>query len=266
MTIADLHAIATNATDTETTNRVRLEPNLRRVRVFVDGIAIADSTQSVYLFEKNHLPVYYFPIADVRFDLLQPTDHTSHCPFKGDATYWDIVVGGRRVENAVWGYPHPIDAVPEIAGYVAFYWDRVDAWFEEDDQVYVHARDPYKRIDVLQSSRHVEVKIDGVTVADTHRPRLLFETGLPVRYYIPKVDARLDLLRPSATVSACPYKGTASYYAVQLPDRLAEDIVWVYPSPIPEIPKIENHLCFYNEHVDIIVDGEPQPRPFTHWS
>jgi uncharacterized protein (DUF427 family) len=154
----------------------------------------------------------------------------------------------------------------QLADHVAFYWDRVDAWFEEDDEVFKHARDPYKRIDVLQSSRHVEVFIDGVKVADTVRPRLLFETGLPTRYYIPRLDVRVDLLRPSTTTSVCPYKGVASYHSVALPDRVAEDIAWYYPAPIPEIPKIEAHLCFFNEKVDIVIDGTPVSRPVTPWS
>jgi uncharacterized protein (DUF427 family) len=166
----------------------------------------------------------------------------------------------------VWGYPTPISGMEELAGYVAFYWDRVDAWFEEDDEVFKHARDPYKRIDVLQSSRHVEVFIDGAKVADSTRPRILFETGLPTRYYLPKLDVRVDLLRPSASTSVCPYKGTAHYWSVQLPDRLVDDIVWYYPAPIPEIPKIEGHLCFYNEKVDLVVDGVPQERPVSPWS
>ncbi|MEP7202813.1 MAG: DUF427 domain-containing protein [Ilumatobacteraceae bacterium] len=262
MTITDLHAIAT-----DTSHPIRIEPNHRRLRVFVDGTVVADTTKAIYLFEQGHLPVYYFPIADVRFDLLRPTDHTTHCPRKGDASYWSIVVGNRTIENAIWGYPNPIDECPDISGYVAFYWNRVDNWFEEDDEVFVHPRDPYKRIDVLQSSRHVEIKIGGVTIAETHRPRLLFETGLPTRYYIPKIDVRSDLLQPSATTTACPYKGVAQYFNVTLPDGIVNDVVWVYPTPIPEIPKIENHLSFFNERVDIVVDGELQDRPGnTPWS
>ncbi len=268
MTIADLQAIATGADNSPITgNPVRLEPNHRRLRVFVDGVVIADTVRSIYLFEVDHLPVYYFPKADVRFDLLEHTDHTSHCPRKGDAEYWSIVVGERRIENAVWSYPVPLQGTPDLSGFIAFYWNKVDNWFEEDEEVYVHARDPYKRIDALRSSRHVEVRINGITVADTTRPVLLFETGLPTRYYIPKIDVRLDLLRPSERITACPYKGTARYFTVETPDGgVAENNVWVYPAPIPQIPTIENHLSFFNEHVDVLVDGELQPRPTTTWS
>jgi uncharacterized protein (DUF427 family) len=265
MSIPDLQAIVTGSLAD-----VRTEPCPRRIRVMVAGQFVADTTNALYVFEKGHLPVYYFPRADVRWDLLEATDTTTHCPRKGDASYWTIAVGADRRVDAVWGYPTPIAGVEELADHVAFYWDRVDAWFEEDDEVFKHARDPYKRIDVLQSSRHVEVFIEGVKVADSVRPRLLFETGLPTRYYLPKLDVRVDLLRPSTTTSVCPYKGTAHYFSVQLPDRaagdLVTDIVWYYPAPIPEIPKIEAHLCFFNEKVDIVVDGVAQERPLSPWS
>ncbi|HXW80011.1 MAG TPA: DUF427 domain-containing protein [Acidimicrobiales bacterium] len=244
---------------------VWVEPNPRRVRVFFGHEAVADSTNVLYLFETNHLPIYYFPRADVRFDLLQPTGHHTHCPYKGDASYYTVVVGDRRVENAVWAYPEPIAGAPDIADYVAFYWDLADTWYEEDEEVFRHARDPYKRVDVLQSSRHVRVLVNGEAVADTHRPRLLFETGLPVRYYIPKLDVRQDLLVPSDKRTRCPYKGEAVYWSLVLGDERLEDVVWSYPAPLPEIPKIENLLSFYNERVDIEVDGAVQARPDTGW-
>lgn len=246
---------------------VRIEPNDRRVRALIDGVVIADTIQSIYLFEAGHLPVYYLPKEDVRFDLLEHTDRSTHCPYKGDAEYWSIVVGERRVENAVWSYPSPIEGAPDLSGYVAFYWDKVDNWFEEDEEVFVHARDPYKRVDAIRSSRRVEIRINGHTVADTTRPVLLFETSLPTRYYIPKLDVRLDLLRPSTRSTACPYKGTANYFSVAIPDtEVVENIAWVYPTPIPQVPTIENHVCFFNEHVDVVVDGALQDRPITKWS
>jgi uncharacterized protein (DUF427 family) len=246
--------------------RVRTEPNRRRVRVFFGGEAVADSSATLYLFETGHLPVYYFPRAGVRFDLLEPTSEKSHCPYKGDASYYTVVAGGRRYENAVWAYPEPIESVPELADYVAFYWNKADAWYEEDDEVFKHPRDPYHRVDVLNSSRHVQVRVGGALVAESSRPRLLFETGLPVRYYLPKLDVRQELLVPSATRSRCPYKGEAVYWSVRDGDELLGDIVWSYPAPIPEAPKIENLLAFYNEKTDITVDGVLQERPATKWS
>lgn len=268
MHIADHQATANGIDNSDAGGRpVRTEPNARRLRVFVDGVAIADTTRSIYLFEKGRLPVYYFPRSDVRFDLLRHTDHTSHCPRKGDAEYWSIVVGDRVIENAVWGYPVPLPGTDDLSGYVAFYWNKVDNWFEEDEEVFVHARDPYTRVDALRSSRHVEVRVGGVTVAETTRPVLLFETGLPTRYYIPKTDVRLDLLRPSDTATACPYKGTAAYYSVAIAGQpVHADLAWVYPAPIPQVPTIENHIAFFDEMVDVIVDGALQARPHSRWS
>lgn len=231
------------------------------------GETIADSNAAHLLFETRHLPIYCFPRADVRFDLLRATDHHSYCPYKGTAAYWSIAAGDRVSENAVWGYPDPFAEAAAIKEYVAFYWNRVDHWYEEDDEIFVHARDPYKRVDVVNSSRPVEVIVGGETLARTTQARFLYETRLPTRYYIPPEDVRMDLLVASDKVTACPYKGTARYWSVQLGDRVFEDIVWSYPEPIPECPKIKDYLCFFNEHVDEIrLDGKPVPRPATPWS
>lgn len=247
---------------------VRFEPVARRVRTYFGGVPVADSTHVQMMLETGHLPVYYFPLGDVRMELLVSTDRHTHCPYKGDASYYSVAVGDKLAEDAVWQYASPIaDRPASLANLVAFYWAKMDAWFEEDDEVFVHPRDPYRRIDVLQSSRHVQVHVAGELVADTHRPRLLFETSLPTRYYIPKLDTRVDLLETSGSTSRCPYKGVASYYSVRVGDTVARDIAWYYPLPIPECPKIENMVCFYNEKVDaIFVDGELQPKPKTSWS
>jgi uncharacterized protein (DUF427 family) len=156
--------------------KILFEPSPRRVRVEFGGEVIADSTVVHLLFETRHLPVYYFPRADVRFDRLRPTDHHTYCPYKGTASYWSIAVGDRLSENAVWGYPEAFTEVAAIKDYVAFYWDRVDHWYEEDDEIFVHARDPYKRVDVVTSSRPLEVIVGGETVARTTRARFLYET------------------------------------------------------------------------------------------
>jgi uncharacterized protein (DUF427 family) len=246
--------------------QIRVEPSPRRVRGFVDHVAVVDSDRAVMLFERGHLPIYYFPPEDVRMDLLEPTRHSTRCPYKGDASYWTVKVGDRTAENAAWSYPEPIPEATDIKGYIAFYWNKLDSWYEEDDEVFVHARDPYHRVDVLNSSRHVRVEVGGETLADTRRPRLLFETGLPTRYYIPKVDIRMDLLEPSDTVTACPYKGQARYWSAKAGETAVKDVAWSYPAPISECPKIEQLVAFFNERVDLYVDGELQPRPQTPWS
>jgi uncharacterized protein (DUF427 family) len=200
-------------------------------------------------------------------DLLRPTEHHTFCPYKGTASYWTIRAGDKSSENAVWGYPEPYDEVDAIKDYVAFYWDRVDHWYEEDEEIFVHPRDPYKRVDVVASSRHVQVILGGETIADTRRGRFLFETRLPTRYYIPKEDVRMELLVPSEKTSACPYKGRARYWSAKIGGRDYPDIVWFYPEPIAECPKIRGLLSFFNEQVDaILVDGVEVPRPVTPWS
>ena len=246
---------------------VRVEPSPRRVRATVGGEVIADSTRMRLLHEANHLPVYYFPLEDVRMDLMTPTGTSTHCPYKGDASYWSLAVGGRTVDDIMWSYETPFDEVPELAGIGAFYWGKVDAWYEEDEEIFVHARDPYKRIDAIPSSREVRVILGGEEVARTTRAHFLFETRLPVRYYIPKDDVRTDLLSPTESATRCPYKGEAVYWSADIGGETYEDIVWSYPDPIPECPKIRDLMCFYNENVDaILVDGAETEKPKTKWS
>lgn len=244
---------------------IRFERSGRRVRAVLNGTTIADSTHAMLMLEKKRLPVYYFPETDVRRELLVPTSRLEHHAGHGQAQYWTLKLGSREAAEAAWSYPDPEFA--QLKGYVAFYWNKMDQWYEEDDEVFAHPRDPYHRVDVLQSSRRVKVVLGGEVVAETDQPRLLFETNLPTRYYIPKLDVRMDLLTPTDLHTRCPYKGEASYWTVTVGGQEFENIVWAYPAPIPEIPKLENLLCFYNEKVDAIyVDGELQTKPKTPWS
>lgn len=249
-------------------HEVRFEPCPKRVRVYLGALPVADSRRVLTMFETGHLPVYYFPRDDVSMDHLSETDHHTECPFKGTASYYSVRVDDRVAENAAWTYPKPLEgALPALADHLAFYWGKMDSWFEEDEEVYVHPRDPYKRIDVLQSSRHLEVRVAGEVVAETRRPVLLFESHLPTRYYIPKLDVRLDLLEASEKTTQCPYKGVASYYSVKVGDEVVPDVAWYYPHPTLECSKIENMVCFFNERVDALyVDGELQAKPSTPWS
>ena len=242
------------------------EDSPRRVRVMFGGETIADSKRVKLLHETGHLPVYYFPMEDVRMDLLEESDHTTQCPFKGVASYWSVRVGDKVAENSAWSYPEPIDSAPPLAGYLAFYWRMMDHWYEEDEEVFVHLRDPYHRVDILESSRRVKVRVNGEVVAETERPKILFETGLPPRYYIPPEDVREDVLLKSEKSTRCPYKGIASYWSVEAGGDRVEDLIWYYPEPIPEAAKIRGHLAFFNERVDLEVDGEKQERPQTQWS
>ena len=247
--------------------KLRFEPSPRRVRCSFNGETIADSTSMRLLYEPKHLPVYYFPREAVRLDLLTRTEHSTYCLWKGDASYWTIDVAGKSLENSVWTYEDPYPEIAEIKNFVSFYWGRMDHWYEEDEEVFVHPRDPYHRIDVVDSKRPVKVVLGGEAVAETRRARFLFETSLPTRYYIPREDVRTELLEPSPTTTVCPYKGIASYYSARIDGALHEDIVWYYPDPIAESPKLKDLLCFYNENVDdIFVDGQAIPNIKTKWS
>ena len=247
--------------------RFRWEDSRRRVHVVFAGITVADSTRVMLLHEFGRLPVFYFPLEDVRMDLLEETSRRSHSPLKGEASYWTIRVGDRVAEDAAWSYAHPLPDGPPIKGYLAFYWHLMDAWYEEEEQVFAHARDPYKRVDILPSSRHVRVVLAGLTIADSRHPRLLLETGLPTRYYLPEQDIRMDLLEPTATATRCPYKGQASYWSATIDDRVFKDIVWSYRDPLPACSAISRLLCFFNERVEAIyLDDERQAVPSTPWS
>jgi uncharacterized protein (DUF427 family) len=249
---------------------IYFEDSPRRIRARFGGETIVDSRHAKLLHEQNHLPIYYFPEADVRMDLLEPTGHSTRCPFKGQARYWSVRVGDRVAENAAWGYPEPIEDAPPLDGYVAFYWNRMDEWLEEDEPAIVHARDPYHRIDVLDTSRHVRVSVNGEVIAETTRAKVIFETGLPPRWYIPPKDVRGEALVDSDTRTGCAYKGFASYKhvkaGVNAGGATEEDLVWLYEDPLREAAPIKGYLAFFNERADIEIDGELQERPVTQWS
>lgn len=245
----------------------RWEDSHRRVHVVFADTTIADSKRVMLLLEFGRLPVFYFPIEDVRMDLMESTSHHTTSPLKGEASYWTLRVGERVAENAAWSYPNPLPEGPDLTGYLALYWDQMDSWYEEEERVYAHARDPYKRVDVLPSSRHVRIMLGGVTIADTQRPLLVLETGLPTRYYIPEQDIHMELLVPTETITRCPYKGKATYWSAKIGDQIFKDIVWSYRDPLPACSPLAKSLCFFNERVDAIyVDNELIAVPKTIWS
>jgi uncharacterized protein (DUF427 family) len=225
------------------------------------GKTIADSKNPLLLiqFGPNVLPTYFFTHGEVDMTLLGS-------PVERDGKrFWTVQVGGQVVENGAWTYVDPPEHLGALKDRVSFTWETIE-WYEEAEQVFVHARNPHKRVDVIHSSRHVRVVIDDQVIADTQRPALLFETWLPTRYYIPKEDVRTEYLEETSFVSQCPYKGTARYWNVKVGDRLLENVVWSYPKPITEAAKVKDMLSFFNERVDIFVDGELEPRPETPWS
>ncbi|MPZ67483.1 MAG: DUF427 domain-containing protein [Pseudonocardiaceae bacterium] len=237
-------------------HRLLFDPFPRRVRAMFAGEAVLDTTRGMLLHESNLLPQLYVPRDDVNRDLLEPTDHRTHCPFKGDAAYWSLVVGDRSAENAVWAYPEPFEAAAWLRGYVAPYWASMDAWFDEDEEVHGHLRDPYHRVDARPSSRHVEVLAGDEVVAQTRRPVVLSETGLPNRFYLPVEDVRSEVLELSATHTVCPYKGTASYRSLRTPAGLIPDAAFYYPEPNDGVRGIAGLLCFLADGVETRVDGQ----------
>jgi uncharacterized protein (DUF427 family) len=243
---------------------VHIELSPRRVRTYFGGELVADSERVLLVWDSKRPPAYWFPIADVRMELLTRRELAEE--LHSDIVRWRLQVRDRIADNAGRSYSHPTGEKAALEDHLTFFWNEMDSWFEEDQEVFVHPRDPYKRVDVVESSRHVRVEIEGNVVAETKRPHLLYETGLPTRYYIPKQDVRMDLLEPTDSTTQCPYKGVAVYWSFHAGGKTFNDIVWSYPAPIPECPKIENLLSFYNEKVDLFVDGKLQERPLTPFS
>jgi uncharacterized protein (DUF427 family) len=253
-----------NAESTKTRGRVRTEPGAKRVRAYLGGELVANTIQPTLVWEKPYYPAYYFPVGDVRTELLEGDGGVVHSPSRGDATTYTVRAGGKEAPAAALRYlESPIEELREL---VRLDWDAMDAWFEEDEEVFTHPRDPYTRVDILPSSRHIRVEVEGETIAESTSPRLLFETGLPVRYYLPKTHVRMDLLEASDSVSHCPYKGDAEWWSIRSGGRVHEDLAWSYRLPLPESQKIAGLIAFYDEKLDIYVDGVLQERPHTKFS
>ncbi len=249
---------------TKVRGRIRIEGSAKRVRAYVAGVVVADSPRPVLVWEVPYYPAYYFPLEDVRTELLVETGTTTHSPSRGDARHFTVTAGGEERIDAAWRYAD--SPIEELRNLVRFDWDSMDGWFEEDEEVYVHPRDPYTRVDILATSRHVRVELDGVVLADSTHAHVLFETGLPPRWYLPKVDVRMDLLVPTTTVTHCPYKGQAQYWSARVGDRTIPDVAWSYRTPLPESAKIAGMVAFFNERVDLVIDDERLARPKTKFS
>jgi len=227
-------------------HRIWFQEHPRRIRAEVGGHVVLDTVRGHLLHESNIPPRLYVPLDDFDRAVLEPTDHASHCPFKGDASYYTVRVGDVVRENAVWAYPRPKPEAAWLAPYASLYWDLADAWFEEDEAL-PGLRDPYHRVDVRRTSRPVHVVADGGTdVARSERARLVFETGAPPRFYVPREDVTAELA-PSAKRSRCPYKGEATYHSVRLGDRLIEDAAWSYEEPLEGALGIRGLVSFQHE-------------------
>jgi uncharacterized protein (DUF427 family) len=246
--------------------RITFEPTNRWVRAKIGDTFVVDSKRALLLRETT-MPTsnYVFPAEDVRTDLFVPTAMPSTRGRLLASDWYDLEVDGRRLERLAWRY-----ADGPLAGYIGLDWfgrkePGVEHWYEEEEEVWVHPRDPHHRVDAIPSSRHVQVAVDGRTLADTHRPVVLYETWLPDRYYIPAEEVDFGQLEATDLLTRCPYKGIASYWSVK-DTPVGKNIVWSYKDPIPAVSVIKDHIAFYNEVVDITVDGVALERPVTHFN
>jgi uncharacterized protein (DUF427 family) len=236
-------------------HRIYFEAYPPRLRALVGDRVVLDSVRGRLLHETGIPPRVYVPLEDLDPALLERTATTTHCPFKGDASYWTLRVDGRVLDDAVWAYEQPLPAAQWLAGYASLYWGKVDAWFVEDERVYGHLRDPYHRVDVHETSRAARVRVGDTVIAETTRAKLLFETGLPARIYVPGADLAGGLLSPAPRRTVCPYKGEASYWHLTVDGRRIEEAAWSYEAPLPDAIKVQGHVCFDAEGVETELDA-----------
>jgi uncharacterized protein (DUF427 family) len=211
-----------------------LETFPRRIRAFVRGEVVVDSVDVQMLYEQHRLPVWCFPREDVRLDVLA---------------------------EGAWLYEDGL-----ASGLVGIRWDAVDRWLEEDEEVIVHPRDPYHRLELRDTSRHVVVALDGAKLATSSSPLVLFETSLPARWYFAREEVTAQLAPTPDVRTGCAYKGWASYFDVRVPRRVEPALAWHYRDPLEGMERIRGRICFFNERVDLTVDGELQQQPRTRWS
>ena len=243
--------------------RGRVEPCPRRVRGYAGGELIFDTTAARYVWEVPYYPQYYVPVDDVRTEFLTDENHAQRVQFGPSRTH-ALTVGTDSVPAAVRVFD--VDGGGPVAGLARFEWSCVQ-WFEEDEPIVGHPRNPYARVDAVRSHRHVRVELDGVVLADTHSPVMVFETGLPTRYYIDRTDVFFEHLIPSDTETVCPYKGTTSgYWSVGTGGAVHADLAWTYAYPLPSVAAIAGLVAFYDEKVDVTVDDVRLPRPRTHFT
>jgi len=240
-----------------------VEPVPRRIRAMLGDTVVVDTTRAVYLWEWPNYPQFYLPLADVNSDALVDEDHARRGRW-GTARRYGLQVG--EISRPGVGQAYGDDAHEGLAGTIRLDWGALDAWFEEDEQVFVHPRNPYTRVDALRSARAVRIELEGVVLAESTSTVMVFETGLPTRYYFDRTAVRWEHLEASPTQTPCPYKGiTSGYWSVRLGDELHPDLAWAYDFPTRQLLPIAGLVAFYNEKVDLFIDGEPIPRAVTHF-
>jgi uncharacterized protein (DUF427 family) len=264
-------------------SELRIEPTVKRVRAKIGDETAVDTVRALLVWEPQRVvPTYAVPAEDVTGELVEApaVDRTATLPLvtldtggppviesadfalhTTDGEELSLRAGGSERARAAF---RPAD--PDLAGYVILDFDAFDEWLEEEEEIRGHPRDPFHRVDVRLSSRRVRVELDGEVLAESSRPRLVFESKLSPRFYLPREDVRFELLHPSPTRTICAYKGEASYFSLSLGDRTIEDIAWSYEQPLPDAAELTDYLSFFDERVDLILDGELRERPRTPWS
>jgi uncharacterized protein (DUF427 family) len=249
-----------------------VEPVPRRIRALLGGTVVVDTTSARYVWEWPNYPQYYVPLTDVVPGLLVDEEQTERVAGVA-ANRYGLRVGELTRPGAALVYPESErggGAQPRrdsLDGLVRFRWEALDSWFEEDEQVFVHPRDPYSRVDAVRSTRRVRIEVDGVVLADSSSPVFVFETGLPTRYYLNRTEVDFACLEPTDTETACPYKGrTTGYWSARIGDTVHADIAWTYDFPTRQLLPIAGLIAFYNERVDVFLDGTRLDRPETHFS
>ena len=241
-----------------------VEPVPRRIRAVVAGETVVDTVRALYVWEWPPYPQYYIPIDDVRPGVLVPTGHRQHSP-RGEVELHGLQVAGVDRPRAAQVLRQ--SDVQGLSGTVHFEWAAMDSWFEEDERVFVHPRNPYTRVDALRSTRSVRVELDGTVLAESSSSVMVFETGLPTRYYLNRTEVDFAQLTATDTVTECPYKGTTTgYWSAHVGDRVHRDLAWSYDFPTRQLLPIAGLIAFYNERVDIVLDGRRLERARTHFS
>jgi len=238
-----------------------VEPVPRRVRATLAGELVLDTTDALYVWEWAKYPWFYIPLADVRQEFLVDEGHDQKRK-QGTARRHALQVGDETRPHAalVWQQ----DTTGGLANTVKFQWEALDSWFEEDEEIFVHPRNPYSRVDAIRSSRPVRIELDGIVLAESSSPVMVFETGLPTRYYFERTKVNFAHLEPTDTVTGCPYKGkTSGYWSIKTGQDTYPDLVWAYDFPTRELLAVQGMVSFYNEKVDVFVDGELGERPKT---
>lgn len=238
----------------------RTLPTTKRLRIQLNRQYVADTTRGLYVWEHPYYPYYYVPLASIPASARTVVERLHD----GAATILRLTAADASTDRVL-AFSDDLagEKLAPLRGMVRVEFGAADAWFEEDVPIFVHPKDPFKRIDIVHSTRPVRVLVGGAEVARAPSAQHLFETGLPPRYYLPPTSVDASVLRPSQTVTRCPYKGEAEYYDVVVGGETFKDVVWYYRHPTMESAPIVGHLCFYNEKVDIELDGEKLERPKT---